>query len=440
MRVATLRALEERDTNRNRQIERSELRSIDTNKDGTFSATEMQEAGLDVADRAELNARYKKGNMQTATAILFSRTEMSGFKVAAPLNTYFNSIDRDNNQLLSKSELGRALGRTDLDVKSAAAVTAAYKHHGTMSALSDDTGWLPRLPQNEYLDKLPLHHYDERGISKNDLKAFVQQQGKAEVSEVMGRYSMSSYPRLQESNDLFANGKASIRPDHITQGELGDCYFLAAVASLANTERGKTAIFDMIKPLEGNRFEVTFPGQSPVTVDAPTHSERSLYSSSGKDGIWLAVLEKAYAHQQNDSAWIIKHSNPYDKIGNGALLDAGIRAVSGKFSDTDILPLTRMSTLRLKLQQAVAGEKSATAGILNELWGDKRTDNGLPVGHAYSILDYNAATDEVTVRNPWGSTELVDDKGRTRDGKNDGTFTMSLTEFKSTFHMIAYEK
>lgn len=437
MTVSTFRALQKLDSNRN-GVTADELRSTDTNRDGSLSAAEAKAAGFAEADRALLNRRM--AGKLPGSAFVFNSDEMRSLKAIAPLHTHFAALDANGDQLLSKSELGKALGNPSFKGEESAALTAAYKHISDFKALSEDTKWLPKLPDNQYLNKIPLHTYDERGISRQDLERFLELsgQGDSRVTEAMGRFTMASYPPAIHP-ETFPKGIDSIRPDNITQGEIGDCYFLAAVASLANTPQGKRQIQNMIKELGDGRVTVTFPGKQPITLHKPTQSELSLYSNSGSDGMWLSILEKAYAHQRNDSAWFIKRSNPYDKIGNGAMLGTGVGAVSGKWADTDVLLLTSTSALRLKLQQATAQHQVITAGINKSLnpMGDGRTDNGLPEAHAYSVLDFDAKSDMITIRNPWGQTEVSDGNGP-RDGVDDGTFKMPLTEFKSTFSMISY--
>lgn len=435
--AATFQALQKLDTDRNRNISLAELQKADLNKDGQFSVDEAKKAGFAEADRAELNRRMLRKGMP-ATEVLFSANEMNTLKFAAPFTTLFPSLDQDNNQLVSKSELGKALGRNGMSTEEAASVTAAYKEYDALIAMNDDTQWLPQLPANKWLDKLPLHTYDERGISKNDLETFVGK-GNPKVSSVMGRFSMTLYTEATPPK-LFPKGIDSVRPDLVSQGELGDCYFLAAVAALAQHDKGKKAIMSMIKDLGDNRYQVTFPGKKPLTIDGPSLGERSMYSNASSDGHWLAVIEKAYAVQRNDSAWFVKYSNPYDKIGQGGMLSEGINALTTNGTDTDIILATRTETLRSKLTSALGSQKMVTAAIMKELIGDGNTDNGLPTAHAYSILAYDRKSDMITVRNPWGSTEVNDANGRTRDGKNDGTFQMPLSEFQSTFHFLTYEK
>ncbi|MBF2055541.1 MAG: hypothetical protein IGS03_18985 [Candidatus Sericytochromatia bacterium] len=441
--VQTHSALLQLDSNRDRQLSTKELQQIDSNRDGFIGWEEGEKAGLNDADRLLINPRYR-GKIQDVNAIVFSRQALDALQLASPLNANFDIIDRNRDGKLAKSELASALGNPSFDSNNAAAIATAYKRYDDLVALQADRGLTRKLPQHQLLDKLPLQRYSEGGISRNDLSALLDaaDSGDARVSEAMGRFSISTYGPRSATRELFPKGLESIRPDHIEQGELGDCYFLAAVASLADTPSGKRQIFNMIQPHSDGRFTVTFPGKEPVTFHGPTDSELGLYSTSGRDGLWLAVLEKAYAIQRNDNAWLIQRSNPYDKIGNGDTLSEGIRAATGKSTRNDILKATPLRTLRLNLRIALQQQRVVTAAVMNQLnpFSDNdRTANGLPRGHAYSILDYDAASDQITVRNPWGSTEVVDENGRVRDGVNDGTFKMSLEEFKQSFDLVTYE-
>jgi len=442
--VNTHSALLQLDTNRNRQITVQELQKVDTNRDGRIDWEEGQNAGFHEADRALINHRYA-GKLKDVNAVVFTQQELNALQVVSPLKGNFDLIDSDRNGRLSKAELGKALGNPSFQGNNAAAIATAYKRYDDMVRFSEDSAITRKLPQHSLLDKFPVRNLSERGITVADLDAFLSaaNDNSAQVSEAMGRFSISSYGPSASKQALFTNGMASIRPDHIQQGELGDCYFLAAVASLASHPQGQLAIFNMIQEHSDGRFTVTFPGKEPVTFQAPTDAELSMYSNSGRDGLWLAVLEKAYAVQRNDNAWLIQRSNPYEKIGNGDTLAEGIRAATGSSTRSDILKATPLRNLRLNLRLALQQQRVVTAAVMNNLnpFSDNdRTANGLPKGHAYSILWYDAASDQITVRNPWGSTEVLDENGRTRDGVNDGTFKMSLTEFQQTFDLVTYQE
>jgi Ca2+-binding EF-hand superfamily protein len=447
LQLQTLKALQTLDIDRNRNLTAQELKTVDSNNDGRISAEEGKKVGFDSKDLLFINKRMQEGLIPKGNAVMFSYNEMRAHSIASEINAHFNEMDQDKNGLISSAESAKAIGNPAYKGTTAAAVTTLYKLMSDFQGYSDDTQVLPKLPQHAWLDKFPLQNYDERGLSRKDLDAFAEtarnKPGDARVSEAFGRFSMSTYPASNMKRELFPKGIESIRPDHIEQGEIGDCYFLAAVASLANTPSGKKQILNMIKENANGTFTVSFPGKKPVTIISPTDMELSLYSNCGQDGMWLSVLEKGYAQLTNQSSLIplLERSNPYDKIGNGALLMAGVGAVSGKSTDTDVLLITSLETLRNKLKMAVAKQRVVTAGINKSLnpWNEGRTDNGLPMAHAYSVLDYNAKTDEITIRNPWGSTEVTNASGGTRDGVNDGTFKMPLTEFKATYSMITYQ-
>lgn len=433
--ISSYQALQKLDLDRNRQITAAELKSVDRNNNGRISKAEAQQAGFDSQDLAEINQRYR-GKINTPNAVVFSRQDMRRFAFAAPLTSAFESIDRNGNNKLSSGELGKAIGNPAFTGTTAAAVTAAYKNYDALATL-DDSGFLPAVS----LGRLSISAWDEGGVSREDIKAFVTApNGTDAVGDIQSRFSMTTWSAQAVNTTLFPKGIESIRPDNMEQGELGDCYFLAAVGSLAATERGKQMIMNMIKELPNGQYEVTFPGDKPLVIHAPTESERSMYTNVGQDGFWLSVLEKAYAAKRN--GFPIPRSNPYDAIGGGGLLHQGIGAITGEWTDTDIVPVTPDYVLRHKLTRATQNQWAMSAGIMKNInpWSDQRTENGLPMAHAYSILKFNPETDMITIRNPWGSTEVVDENGRTRDGRNDGTFEMSVAEFKKTFHMVTFEE
>jgi len=68
---------------------------------------------------------------------------------------------------------------------------------------------------------------------------------------------------------------------------------------------------------------------------------------------------------------------------------------------------------------------------------DGKTAGGLVRGHDFSVIAYDACTQKVTLRNPWGQGE-PEKNGKALDGKDDGLFVMSLDEFRQNFYQITY--
>ena len=203
---------------------------------------------------------------------------------------------------------------------------------------------------------------------------------------------------------------------------LGDCQFLAAVGSLVAQDPG--AINDMITPNANGTYSVTFPGGSTVTVNAPTRAEIAAFSTSGADGMWLTLLERAYAQSQDPDAII-----PQDDIqGSGS--SGAIEALSGGTGvNLDLTAFTGQDTIRERMGEAFDNGRIVTVGLNSDT-------EGLPGGHRYSVVGYDAANDTVTIRNPWGHTEHED----STDGSNDGTFTLSIAEFDHIFDRVYYQE
>lgn len=446
LQLSTIKAIRTLDIDHNGKVTRQEILNADKNGDKQLSVEEAQLSNLAAQDVVEINRRLK-GDIPVASTVLFGQAELRSQRVVANIVAYYDQIDTNSDGQLSRSEVGKAVGNPHFNGEAAAVVSTLYKGYSDWKAFSDDQGSLPRLPEHPWLNKIPLHGFDETGIGKADLERFIvlsrTDNQNEKVQNVLGRYSVMEFGSSAKQK-LFPQGIDSIRPDNIAQGEIGDCYFLAAVAALANTPAGKHSIMKMIQENQDGTYTVTFPNSKPVTFTSPTDTERGMYSTTSPDGNWLEVLEKAYAIKTNRDGLTHKFtpsSNPYDAIGNGGLLSSGISTLTGKSVDTDVSLLTSDATMRSKLQAALKEGRIMSTAVLKSLnpWNEGRTDSGLPRAHAYSILGFDAKTDQITIRNPWGHTELQNKAGQPRDGKDDGVFTMSLAEFKSTFAYISYQ-
>lgn len=416
----TIQALNRIDSNRN-GVTVQELRDrVDTDHDGSISAAEGQAQGIEASDVAAVNAAYREHSSNPAE-IVFGLPGLQRQSAAQSMLSVFNRVDTDSDGYLSRTELNTALHSSSYTGQDAAAVAALnYKVSELEEYSNDEVG-----DEND-------------GVTRADIQQFTADSG-TEGTAISNLVNGGTSRISSVNRQLFANGVNSVRPDNIRQGMIGDCYFLAAVASMARTPEGRQRIHDMIQDNHNGTFTVNFPGRDPVTVNAPSESELALYSNSGSDGMWLSVLEKAYAQSQNNSA-VFSSENPYDEIGGGDSLAAGIEAMTGHSVNTDDTAFTSESTLRSRLTDALSHGRVVTAGINEYAWSSGTEDNGLPQGHAYTVLSFDPTTDQVTLRNPWGHTEPVDANGRPVDGTNDGTFTVSIAEFDRYFSDICYEE
>ncbi|MCU0534488.1 MAG: pre-peptidase C-terminal domain-containing protein [Hydrococcus sp. Prado102] len=219
----------------------------------------------------------------------------------------------------------------------------------------------------------------------------------------------SSHTYRQIGGSLFQNG---ISADDVKQGQLGNCYYLATLSSIAQEK--SSFIQDMFIDNGDNTFTVRFFNNNVadyVTVDRflPTDSNgRLVYASMGASAtnsaneLWVALAEKAYA-QLAESGWSRNSdsTDSYSAIEGGWMSDvmeqvAGL-STSERFltNETSTPAMTKQELIDL-----VNSNKLLTAGFVN---GSKY---GVVNNHAYTITSYNAATDTFFLRNPWATSHV----------------------------------
>ncbi len=333
----------------------------------------------------------------------------------------FDTWDKNHNGYLTPDEIDRSMGQRRYTGDDAAALATLKSKVADLQQLHDDE-W----------------GTDNGGMTLDDLSAYerkVKAGGDGTSRSVDAHYSSKRAKINGSTSKLFTNGTPD--PNAVKQGSIGDCYFIAAVA--AKAQQDPEGLKNMIKQNDNGTYTVSFPGKKPVTVSAPTDAELGYYASSGQNGQWMTVLEKAYGKHLNNKAWLSTTTSPQDAADGGGFLSHGINALSSRGTNTDTLAVTSYEMTRDRLQSAMNNDRMITAAIRKNLpWENERWNN-LPTGHVYSVMAYDPKTDMMTLRNPWGSTEPVNDKGQARDGKNDGSFQMSVKDFYKYFSQIAYE-
>lgn len=334
-----------------------------------------------------------------------------------------SKLDLNNDGFISKKELVERMGDKNIKGQEAALVGTLLKNESKVKNLSNDETALElkgiTTKDILALDKLPF---------ENKLRGNVDNGFYNNISKInnAGNYK-------ENGDKLKLPEKASdIDYKDLQQGSAGDCYFMAALASLA--QRNPQKIVDMIQDNKNGTYTVKFPSK-PVTINAPTDTELGLY---GEGKAWVPIMEKAYGELRNDK-FIIPKVNPYDLIGGGStIVGRAIQELTGNPRDTDFLFATTKDFTRERLKHAVENNKLMVASINKSLFG--KNELNLPDGHVYTILDYDPKTDKVKLRNPWGSTEAQNKDGSTRDGTDDGIFEVTLDEFDKIFSTASYER
>ena len=227
----------------------------------------------------------------------------------------------------------------------------------------------------------------------------------------------SSTYRDFSSRPLFVDG-----PEYndIRQGAVGDCYFLASLASLADTDPG--TIEQMVAPMGDGTYAVRYyrngqPVYVRVDAELPGSSFSPRYAKLTPDGeLWVALAEKAYAQFRYGE-------NSYASI-SGGWMDPVYRAVTGLWT-TRLWPSS--SSVASSMASHLAAGHAVTVG------SDSNAASPIVGLHAYMVksVEVDAGETHVTVYNPWGFD------GRSYDSNpGDGLLSLTLAQFRQAFTAV----
>ncbi len=206
------------------------------------------------------------------------------------------------------------------------------------------------------------------------------------------------YAYSAAAGSLFGSGP---RYTDVQQGELGDCYFIATLGTIAKSN--PAAITNMFIANGDGTWTVRFYANGVadyVTVDnmLPTDSYGNLIyaglgdvANNSSNKLWIPLAEKAYAQWNETGLEGRNGQNDYASIAGGWMGDVDAQVLGSQAAEYGINNATKQIMIA-----ALAANQAVTTGT------NDNPNNGLYGDHAYLVIGYNSATDTFTLYNPWG--------------------------------------
>ncbi len=243
-----------------------------------------------------------------------------------------------------------------------------------------------------------------------------------------GRAFLNAKKKLsRHSQILFASGAPHL--ESLKQGKTGDCYLISSLGSMAVNRPDE--LRQLLKESGDGRYEVDFPGHDPIIVEPPTEAEFATFGESGGDGIWLNVFEKAFGRVRMSNAPEQSDTDMYDRISGGKSgtvisLLTGHKVKRYHFKDEK-----DRGEVRAAIEQALAAHRLMCCGIKTPKPGTTKVS-----GHALALISFDAAQDQVTLWNPWGTSVFYKDVALKM--KN-GIFSMPTNDWLARFSSLVVE-
>jgi hypothetical protein len=210
----------------------------------------------------------------------------------------------------------------------------------------------------------------------------------------------------------------------------------------------------MIQPQADGTFQVHFGNGKIVTVEPMTDAELIMGASEGRDhGVWLSVLEKAYARidaeaKERKTGEEIEAGDAVttDFIGHGGYYGPVIVRLTGHKAAGAAFGRWGKQDPQGGLEKAHAllAKLSAEHKLMAVLAGGAKTTplpKGIVHGHIFGVLGYDAGRRMVVVFNPWGNHVKPAGPPGLVNGypTQHGIFEVPLSEFIQVFGGFTYE-
>lgn len=311
------------------------------------------------------------------------------------VDTNFDQWTAGENYLLSPQRVNDLILRANIRGSEAAAIAAIHSYQKKSGNTEPLT-----------FDQIVAKHSDDPSLRRDQAAAG------ANVSRNYDKFArhIRSAPRK-----LFAVERPS--SDTMTQGNIGDCYFISAVGSFVQNHPDQ--MLRMIQQNKDRSFEVQFANGIHVSVPPLTDAQLALGSNAGQQGLWLNVLEVAAGAVRREKEAKTDLS-PLDVLGGGGKADFAVHLltghnavrhmireqVNGKYVAPDENDVPGMAVqLSRVIREGLDRKQIVCCSV-----GQWKAPPGVITHHVYAVMGMKDG--RVDIWNPWGYKYGFEPKGK----------------------------
>ena len=296
----------------------------------------------------------------------------------------------------------------------------------------------------ELYDKKMLINLTRKCIIGSDEKYFHDKNGKG------FKYGHTIKP-VPEGVKIFPTGKPL--PHEVMQANIGDCYLMATIISLAKTNpKAITDCFTQgLDKIENeNNIEIRFFYKAKIANNLKKGSlkiivnKNTVIDRSGiKDGaLWPKLIEKAYAVYRSEGYDFhdtenIKLKSGFSEIVMFAITGEEINCIGYKSMKPGLMKIESsiIETIIKKLKE----KKSVVCSFKKEFETiDEKSKEKIKIitNHKYAVVGVNEEKKYIRLVNPWkcaGRTMRID---KTKDLREGGHIAMSYDDFNNNLRSI----
>lgn len=328
------------------------------------------------------------------------------------VQAHFDEWDRNHDTRLETAELDRAMERPDLGPEESAALVVLRSFTEALGSGNPDDG---------------------AGVSTEDVALFAK--GGLPTAPGLTDRINSEFGKLRDRaagmEPAPPLAEESKDPGEIRQNRVGSCVLLSTTAGLDEAQ-----VADLVTEAPDGSARVAFRDGEEELVYELTTAERLFHASGEAGARWPGLLEVAMGQRL---ARKTRSADSARSAADGVPPEEAILALTGR--ETARVSLDEISLNEARRQLADVCSRpgprlcgSRPAPILKEREYDvEALHNGIQNSHAYTLVGFDAATDTVTLRNPWhrGPWLMASDPGET------GVFEMPAAQFYASFRWIA---